>query len=128
MSGEKYPTIGAGYLAYSLMMMRLEDNVEAHVKSDSTFMAIVSKAAWSKLRKWFSKTGGEIYAIGCILDPRNKMDYFRRAKWDTGESKDLLRKVPSDLRFTESSNVTLLMLGQGCVEAALQKIYWEEAR
>jgi len=38
----------------------------------------MAKAAWLKLKKWYTQTDTEVLGIAAVLDPRTKLEFFRK--------------------------------------------------
>lgn len=38
----------------------------------------MARAAWQKLRKWYATTDTQVLAVAAVMDPRIKLDFFRK--------------------------------------------------
>jgi hypothetical protein len=73
------PTLTSTIPVYNRVMKRVEDFRGAHVRSVTIVEA--TKAAMEKIKYYYLKSNRAIYSIATILDPRFKLEHYRRTGW-----------------------------------------------
>jgi hypothetical protein len=73
------PTLTATIPVYNRMMKRVENFRDTHANSAAIVEA--TKAAIRKIKYYYLKSNRAIYSIATILDPRFKLEYYRRTGW-----------------------------------------------
>jgi hypothetical protein len=54
----------------------------------------MAKAAWLKLKKWYTIADTDVLAVAAVMDPRIKIAFFeKRLSWTTVWTSDLRAKV-----------------------------------
>ena len=73
------PTLTSTIPMYNHVMERVENFRDAHANSKTIVGA--TGAAMQKIKECYLKSGGAIYSIATILDPRFKLEFYRRIEW-----------------------------------------------
>ena len=108
-SKESCPSAGLAFAIFEDIMRKLGNSiVQIFVKSHYLYLFIegnlkkdiscvsknMAKAAWLKMRKWYTAMDMDILAVAAVLDPRIKIHYFEKVlKWPKSWVRQLLQKV-----------------------------------
>jgi ribosomal protein S27E len=75
-----HPTLSTAVPVYNYLLDKLEDYRDSYKGPGAVKEA--ANAAIDKLKRYYSKTGAEVYAVATILDPSLKLDYYRGHEWE----------------------------------------------
>jgi hypothetical protein len=93
---DAHPTLNTAVLAYDFLLKELDDycNSCEGGEAPGTIKA-ATKAAIKKLKRYYTMTGAEVYAVATVLDPRLKLQYYRNHGWEEERIEEALEKFRS---------------------------------
>src|ERR1700724_2463227 len=97
-------SVASSLWGYDYLMAQLERWEEKSPRGETGFQAAVN-LSWDLLKKYYRETDkAPIYVAGMVLDPRQKMEYFKR-NWDPewlSPAKERLRSIYNEYHDDEA--------------------------